>query len=112
MKPITEHDKQAAGSRASGQRYLSSEGELHALPELSIIGVHMPIPPSPRPRHLLAIQKDDGWFAAGSGEEISVDELVETIQTTGPAVLLWIPLQDSRDRVQDTPTMDDKEQDQ
>lgn len=35
-----------------------SEEHLGALPQFSIIGVHMPISPSARPPHLLAIQKD------------------------------------------------------
>lgn len=68
-----------------------SEEHLGALPQFSIIGVHMPISPSARPPHLLAIQKDDGWFAAGSADQVPYHELVETIRTTGPAVLLWIP---------------------
>ncbi len=37
-----------------------SEEHLGALPQFSIIGVHMPISPSARPPHLLAIQKTTG----------------------------------------------------
>lgn len=76
-------------SKATLPRPIDTIEDLQVLPDLSIVGVRIPVDGAPQGA-LFAIQKEINWYSVGDGRMLPLDKLGEAI-SEGGSMLLWAP---------------------